>query len=87
MNLDVTSELTCSVCRFRGRFSPVSPRLLVTDVWHWLVERNLARRSLRCPECGTTVTSATRRWVPYAILLLIVAAGVIGAFVLSTTVN
>ena len=44
----------------RRSFKQAKPRFWVSDTWHWLVERNHARRTLTCPECGTSVDIVDR---------------------------
>jgi predicted RNA-binding Zn-ribbon protein involved in translation (DUF1610 family) len=61
MNEAATHEMKCPSCGFAGEFVRASPRFLVFDVWHWLVERNTARRTLVCPKCGTKVTLTAGR--------------------------
>jgi len=87
MNVEHHSEMTCPTCEFTGNFKRAVPRFWVADSWHWLVERNHARRTLACPECGTSVTSASGRWMPYIVVLLINAVGVIGAIAVSMFSN
>ena len=81
------SDVTCPSCGFTGKFTEARPRFLVFDLWHWLVERNLARRSWCCPECGMTLTSPKGRWVPYFIVLMIVVVAVVGAIIASEIVK
>jgi len=79
MNVGHNTEMTCPACKFSGGFKRARPRFWGFDFWHWLVERNYARRTLVCPECGTLVTSASGRWVPYIVVLFSIAIAVIGA--------
>jgi hypothetical protein len=87
MDVEHNTEMTCPACKFTGGFKQARPRFWVSDVWHWLVELNQARRTLVCPECGTSVTSPSGRWMPYIIMLLIVAAGIVGAIAVSMFAN
>jgi DNA-directed RNA polymerase subunit RPC12/RpoP len=75
--------LKCPKCGYDGGFKQASPRFFVFDIWHWLVERNIARRSFVCPKCGTKVTVSAGLWFPYVVMVLIVVAGVIGALLVS----
>ena len=77
----------CPCCGFTGEFEQARPRFLVFGLWHWLVERNRARRAVVCPECGTTLTSAAGRWRPYAVMLLMVLAAVLVAFVVGDLIR
>jgi len=83
MNVVHNFEMTCPTCGFIGEFKQAKPRFWVDDLWDWLVERNRARRTLVCPECGTSVTSSSGRWIPYIVMLVIVVGGIIGAIAVS----
>ena len=87
MNVEHNTEMKCPVCKFTGGFKRARPRFWVGDLWHWLVERNYARRTFVCPECGTAVTFASGRWMPYIVMLLCSAIAVIAAIAVSMFSN
>ena len=48
--------MICPNCGFSGEFNPARARFLVFDLLDSALERNRARRSLVCSNCGLTVT-------------------------------
>jgi hypothetical protein len=87
MNVEQHSEMTCPACEFTGDFKRAVPRFWVANSWNWLLERNHARRTLVCPECGASVTSASGRWMPAIVMLLIYSGGMTGAVTVSMVFN
>jgi DNA-directed RNA polymerase subunit RPC12/RpoP len=83
MDSNEANEMRCPSCGFIGPFKKARPRFLVFDLWHWLVERNAARRSFVCPKCGTKVTLLKGSWIPYAIMILILLTGLFATLVAS----
>jgi hypothetical protein len=49
MNVEHHSEMTCPGSDFTGDFKRAVPGVWVADPWHWLVERNHARRIFGVP--------------------------------------
>ncbi len=84
---DVTApDMTCSVCGHTGGFLRAKPRFLVFGTWHWLVERNTARRTLVCPQCGTKLTLAAGKWAPHILMAFMIVVALVGAWLIAVFV-
>jgi len=84
MNVEHNTEMTCPACKYTGGFKRARPRFWVAD---WLDDYYYARRTFVCPECGTAVTFASGRWMPYIVMLLWLAIAVIAAIAVSMFSN
>lgn len=83
MDTKETNDMRCPTCGYVGQFNKGKPRFFIFDSWHYLVERNAARRSLVCPNCGTKVMISKGSWIPYVLMLSIYAIALLGAVIVS----